>query len=92
MVKLDVTMLKYLSREDFRVLTSVEMGQKNHELVPLELVASIASLRLLSPRFWLLLLSLLVVVARIVFVAQVVVVAQVAVVVVFAQVVVVVVA
>jgi len=38
-------MLKYLSREDFRVLTSVEMGQKNHELVPLELVASIASLR-----------------------------------------------
>jgi len=45
MVKLDVTMLKYLSREDFRVLTAVEMGQKNHELVPLELVASIASLR-----------------------------------------------
>jgi len=27
------------------VLTAVEMGQKNHELVPLELVASIASLR-----------------------------------------------
>jgi len=45
MVKLDVTMLKYLTREDFRVLTAVEMGQKNHELVPLELVASIASLR-----------------------------------------------
>ena len=45
MVKLDVTMLKYLSREDFRVLTAVEMGQKNHELVPLELIASIASLR-----------------------------------------------
>jgi len=45
MVKLDVTMLKYLTREDFRVLVAVEMGQKNHELVPLELVASIASLR-----------------------------------------------
>jgi len=45
MGKLDVTMLRYLTKEDFRVLTAVEMGMKNHELVPGGLVASIASLR-----------------------------------------------
>jgi len=45
MGKLDVTMLRYLSKEDFRVLTAVEMGMKNHELVPGALIASIASLR-----------------------------------------------
>ena len=28
-MKLDVNVLRYLSKEDFRVLTSVEMGQKN---------------------------------------------------------------
>ena len=45
MGKLNVTMLRYLTKEDFRVLTAVEMGMKNHELVPTSLVASIASLR-----------------------------------------------
>ncbi|XP_023330318.1 serine/threonine-protein kinase rio2 isoform X2 [Eurytemora carolleeae] len=45
MGKLNVTMLRYLTREDFRVLTAVEMGMKNHELVPGSLIASIASLR-----------------------------------------------
>jgi len=45
MGKLNVTMLRYLSKEDFRVLTAVEMGMKNHELVPGALIASIASLR-----------------------------------------------
>lgn len=45
MGKINVTMLRYLSKEDFRVLTAVEMGMKNHELVPGSLVASIASLR-----------------------------------------------
>ena len=45
-MKLDVNALRYLEREDFRVLTAVEMGQKNHELVPLELVLQIADLRL----------------------------------------------
>lgn len=40
-----MTMLRYLSKEDFRVLTAVEMGMKNHELVPGSLVGSIASLR-----------------------------------------------
>jgi RIO kinase 2 len=45
MGKLNVTMLRYLSQEEFRVLTAIEMGQKNHEIVPLALIASIASLR-----------------------------------------------
>lgn len=40
-----MTVLRYLTKEDFRVLTAVEMGMKNHELVPGSLIASIASLR-----------------------------------------------
>ena len=44
-MKLDVNVLRYLSRDDFRVLTAVEMGQKNHEIVPTSLVDSIAGLR-----------------------------------------------
>jgi len=34
-----------MTRDDFRVLTSVEMGTKNHELVPKSLIHSISSLR-----------------------------------------------
>jgi len=34
MGKLDVVMLRFLSKEHFRVLTAVEMGMKNHEIVP----------------------------------------------------------
>eukprot|EP00088_Acartia_fossae_P030326 TRINITY_DN3129_c0_g1_i1.p1 TRINITY_DN3129_c0_g1~~TRINITY_DN3129_c0_g1_i1.p1 ORF type:complete len:514 (+),score=164.38 TRINITY_DN3129_c0_g1_i1:89-1630(+) len=45
MGKLNVNMLRYLTREDFRVLTAVEMGMKNHEIVPGSLIASIANLR-----------------------------------------------
>ena len=45
MGKLDVVMLRFLSKEHFRVLTAVEMGMKNHEIVPASLVASIASLK-----------------------------------------------
>lgn len=45
MGKLNVTILRYLSREDFRVLTAIEMGMKNHELVPASLAAQIANLR-----------------------------------------------
>ncbi|OXB79360.1 UNVERIFIED_CONTAM: hypothetical protein H355_008165 [Colinus virginianus] len=45
MGKLNVVMLRYLSREHFRVLTAVEMGMKNHEIVPGSLIASIASLK-----------------------------------------------
>ena len=45
MGKLDVVMLRFLSKEHFRVLTAVEMGMKNHEIVPPALVASIAALK-----------------------------------------------
>ncbi|KAI7845570.1 hypothetical protein COHA_000859 [Chlorella ohadii] len=44
-MKLDVNVLRYLSREDFRVLTAVEMGQKNHEIVPSSLIDTIAGLK-----------------------------------------------
>ncbi|KAG7028358.1 Serine/threonine-protein kinase rio2, partial [Cucurbita argyrosperma subsp. argyrosperma] len=37
-MKLDVNVLRYLSKDDFRVLTAVEMGMRNHEIVPSELV------------------------------------------------------
>lgn len=40
-----MVILRYLSRDDFRVLTAVEMGMKNHEIVPVSLLSSIASLR-----------------------------------------------
>ncbi|EFN51844.1 hypothetical protein CHLNCDRAFT_27453, partial [Chlorella variabilis] len=43
--KLDVNVLRYLTKEDFRVLTAVEMGQKNHEIVPCSLIDSIAGLK-----------------------------------------------
>jgi RIO kinase 2 len=45
MVKLDVHILRFLTKEDFRVLTAIEMGMKNHELVPTQLIHSIAKLK-----------------------------------------------
>jgi RIO-like serine/threonine protein kinase len=44
-MKLDVNALRYLSKDDFRVLTATEMGQKNHEIVPLQLIDSISGLK-----------------------------------------------
>eukprot|EP00276_Gloeochaete_wittrockiana_P016635 CAMPEP_0184338842 /NCGR_PEP_ID=MMETSP1089-20130417/7459_1 /TAXON_ID=38269 ORGANISM="Gloeochaete wittrockiana, Strain SAG46.84" /NCGR_SAMPLE_ID=MMETSP1089 /ASSEMBLY_ACC=CAM_ASM_000445 /LENGTH=591 /DNA_ID=CAMNT_0026665663 /DNA_START=9 /DNA_END=1784 /DNA_ORIENTATION=- len=44
-MKLDVSLLKYLSRDDFRVLTAIEMGMKNHEIVPVPLICSISNLK-----------------------------------------------
>lgn len=44
-MKLDVENLRYLSRDDFRVLTAVEMGMRNHDLVPTELIGAIAGLK-----------------------------------------------
>ena len=38
-MKLDVKILRYLTKEDFRVLTAIEMGMRNHEIVPVELVS-----------------------------------------------------
>ncbi|TYZ65178.1 hypothetical protein PybrP1_000528 [[Pythium] brassicae (nom. inval.)] len=44
-MKLDATAMRYLTKEHFRVLTAIEMGMKNHEVVPVELITSIAKLR-----------------------------------------------
>jgi len=37
--------MQYLTKEDYRVLTAVEMGSRNHEIVPVSLIANIAKLR-----------------------------------------------
>jgi len=42
MGKLDVNVMRHMSKDDFRVLTAVEMGMKNHHAVPVALVGSIA--------------------------------------------------
>ncbi|KAH8835887.1 RIO1 family-domain-containing protein [Flagelloscypha sp. PMI_526] len=44
-MKLDVTDLRYVTSEEFRVLTAVEMGSKNHEIVPTSLITQISGLR-----------------------------------------------
>ncbi|KAL1670632.1 RIO1 family-domain-containing protein [Schizophyllum commune] len=44
-MKLDATDLRYVTTEEFRVLTAVEMGSKNHEVVPTNLIAQISGLR-----------------------------------------------
>lgn len=56
MVKLDAGMVRYLSHDDFRVLTAIEMGtqmmmvmmmlgMKNHEMVPTSLICVIAGIK-----------------------------------------------
>ena len=37
--------MRYLGKDDFRLLVAIEMGMRNHELVPVELISSIAKLR-----------------------------------------------
>ncbi|EGF80452.1 hypothetical protein BATDEDRAFT_30056 [Batrachochytrium dendrobatidis JAM81] len=44
-MKLDAKLLRYMSSDDFRVLTATEMGTRNHEVVPTSLIANIAQLR-----------------------------------------------
>lgn len=44
-MKLDAEVFRYLTKEDIRVLVAVEMGMRNHELVPATLVESIAKLK-----------------------------------------------
>ncbi|CUS13332.1 unnamed protein product [Tuber aestivum] len=44
-MKLDTHAIRYLTGEDWRVLTAVEMGSKNHEVVPTALIAQISGLR-----------------------------------------------
>lgn len=44
-MKLDTSHMRYLSKSDFRVLTAVEMGSKNHLVVPTQLILSISGIR-----------------------------------------------
>lgn len=44
-MKLDVSCMRYLTKDDYRVLTAIEMGMRNHEMVPVPLITSIAKLR-----------------------------------------------
>ncbi|KAI8921105.1 RIO1 family-domain-containing protein [Powellomyces hirtus] len=44
-MKLDAKQLRYMSNDEFRVLTAVEMGSRNHEVVPTQLIAHIAKLK-----------------------------------------------
>mmetsp|Transcript_21668 Transcript_21668/g.26925 ORF Transcript_21668/g.26925 Transcript_21668/m.26925 type:complete len:354 (-) Transcript_21668:567-1628(-) len=45
MGKLDPNCMRHMSREEFRTLTAVEMGMKNHDTVPVPLIVTIAGLR-----------------------------------------------
>ena len=49
-MRLDLTALRYLNKEDFRVLTAIEMGMRNHEIVPVDLIQSISKIRNTSVR------------------------------------------
>lgn len=44
-MKLDTSQLRYLTSDDFRVLQAVELGSRNHELVPTQLIHSIGGLK-----------------------------------------------
>jgi RIO kinase 2 len=43
-MKLDATIFRYMTKDEFRVLTATEMGMRNHEIVPVPLIESIAKL------------------------------------------------
>lgn len=47
-MKLNTHALRYLTGDDWRVLTAVEMGSKNHEVVPTPLIIKISGLRAAS--------------------------------------------
>ncbi|KAI1327523.1 RIO1-domain-containing protein [Xylariaceae sp. FL0255] len=44
-MKLDSKAMRHLTADDWRVLTAVEIGSKNHEVVPTPLIESISKLR-----------------------------------------------
>ncbi|KAI1083422.1 RIO1-domain-containing protein [Whalleya microplaca] len=44
-MKLDTKAMRHLTAEDWRVLTAVEIGSKNHEVIPTPLIESLAKLR-----------------------------------------------
>ncbi|KAJ2006237.1 Serine/threonine-protein kinase rio2 [Coemansia thaxteri] len=44
-MKLDPKALRYMSTEDFRVLTAIEIGSRNHDIVPTSLISQLSRLR-----------------------------------------------
>ncbi|KAM9928044.1 hypothetical protein OXX59_002128 [Metschnikowia pulcherrima] len=44
-MKLDTSHMRYLTADDFRVLQAVEMGSRNHELVPTQMIHSMGGLK-----------------------------------------------
>ncbi|KLJ10282.1 RIO kinase 2 [Blastomyces silverae] len=44
-MKLDPKAMRYLAAEDFRTLAAVEMGSRNHEVVPTPLIVQLSGLR-----------------------------------------------
>lgn len=44
MGRFNVEPMRHMEREHFRVLLAIEMGMKNHEAVPLQLISMIASI------------------------------------------------
>ena len=49
-MRLDLSAFRYLNKDDFRVLTAIEMGMRNHEIVPVDLIQSISKIRNTSVR------------------------------------------
>lgn len=45
MVKLNINIFKYLTHEEFRVLTAIELGMRNHEYVPIHLIESLSKIK-----------------------------------------------
>ncbi len=41
-MKLDTNYMAFISKDEVRVLTAIEMGMKNHEYVPMDLVERIS--------------------------------------------------
>lgn len=44
-MKLDATNVRYITPDQFRVLQAVEIGSRNHEIVPLSLICTISKQR-----------------------------------------------
>ncbi|KAJ1948359.1 Serine/threonine-protein kinase rio2 [Linderina macrospora] len=44
-MRLDAKALRYMSSDDFRVLTAIEVGSRNHDIVPTPIIAQLSHIR-----------------------------------------------
>lgn len=44
-MKLDISHMRHLTSDDFRILQAIELGSRNHELVPTQMIHSIGGLK-----------------------------------------------